>query len=192
MTYNPSIPQPTNLISNSQSQLLANFGQLNTQFGVDHDKFNTGSGNGTGWHKQVTFIAPLSMDPTPASGQGIAYTKTVSGAEQLFYINSEGATQQISGFPVVGAWVVFSGLSPSISASYNVSTVTYNAGTNKYTITFLTNFASANYCVSYTPVSASGGNLGLRSVTPAIGSFIFSNGTNNVGPFYLIFYGPLA
>ncbi len=64
MTYNPSIPQSTDLISVSQGQLLTNFGQLNSQFGGstpttggDHDGFNNGSGNGSGMHNQVTFTA---------------------------------------------------------------------------------------------------------------------------------------
>jgi hypothetical protein len=66
--YNPSIPQASDLISNSQSQILANFGQLNTQFGVDHSAFEAGGSNGTGFHKQVTFPAAVVAAPTGVVG----------------------------------------------------------------------------------------------------------------------------
>ncbi len=107
-TYNPSIPLSTDLISDSQSEILGNFGQLNTQFGIDHIAFNTGSGNGTGFHKQVTFTAPLGSDPTPSSTQGILYTKTAASSSktELFFdsLNSTPANvvQQLTGNLVTG------------------------------------------------------------------------------------------
>ncbi len=53
MGYSPNIPQPTQLLSNSQGDLLTNFQALDTSFGVDHYKFsNTTSNNG--FHNQVT------------------------------------------------------------------------------------------------------------------------------------------
>jgi len=36
MSYNASIPQATDLISQSQSQIQTNFSQANTAFGIDH------------------------------------------------------------------------------------------------------------------------------------------------------------
>lgn len=39
MTYNPFIPQPPDLPSDSQGDLLSNFGLINTFFGVDHVPF---------------------------------------------------------------------------------------------------------------------------------------------------------
>jgi hypothetical protein len=86
-TYNPSIPQPTDLISNSQAQLLANFGQLNTQFAVDHVAFNTGSGNGDGHHKQITFDnAPT--EPTPAGTVSNVFPLLVGSNQELFFKNA--------------------------------------------------------------------------------------------------------
>jgi len=87
MTYNPSIPQPTDLISNSEAQLLANFGQLNTQFGVAHVAFNTGSGNGDCTHKKITFDnAPA--EPTPAGTVSNIFPLLVGSNQELFFKNA--------------------------------------------------------------------------------------------------------
>ncbi len=96
MTYNASIPQPTDLISNSQPQLLANFSQLNTQFGIDHTAFNTGSGNGDGFHKKVT-LANVSAPGTPVSPITVIFSKTVSTKQELHFINDTATTQITSG-----------------------------------------------------------------------------------------------
>lgn len=97
--YNPAIPQATDLISNSQPQILGNFGELNTQFGVDHVAFNTGSANGDGTHKQITFDnAPSAPNPTGTISN--IYPQLVSAIQQLFFKN---ATQvwQLTGLPLV-------------------------------------------------------------------------------------------
>lgn len=87
MTYNPSIPQATDLISNSQAQILANFSQLNTQFGVDHVAFNTGSGNGDGTHKHITFDnAPT--EPTVSGTISSIFPLLVGSNQELFFKNA--------------------------------------------------------------------------------------------------------
>ena len=51
---------------------------------------------------------------------------------------------------IAKAWVRFNGGStPTIAASYNVTSVTYNAA-GDYTITFTTAMPSANYCITGT------------------------------------------
>lgn len=52
MVYYPSIPQANDLIDESQPQILANFSQLNTTYGVDHYAYDSGSNNG--YHNRVT------------------------------------------------------------------------------------------------------------------------------------------
>lgn len=101
MTFNANIPQSTDLISNSQPQILANFSQLNTQFAVDHNAFNTGSGNGNGHHKKVFFDnAPVA--PTVAGTESAIYPGLVSAAQQLFFKNAVGAVQ-LTGTTVASA-----------------------------------------------------------------------------------------
>lgn len=82
--YSASIPQPTDLISNSQSDILGNFAQLNTQFAIDHSAFNTGSGNGTGFHKQITM--PTTVAPgAQTNPQSVWHTKAGVGGVYTNY-----------------------------------------------------------------------------------------------------------
>lgn len=87
MAYKANIPAAADLLSVSQGDLLENFSQLNTQFGVDHDALTT---PGDGFHKKVTIPVPLGSDPSPAGTAGQVYTKDVSGVAQLFFANSAG------------------------------------------------------------------------------------------------------
>ena len=96
--YNDSIPQPAELISVSQGEILTNFTQLNAQFGGktpttggDHDGFNNGSGNGSGMHNQVTFHANQAAPSLTRNGIGGVsglYVNTVGGLSQLFFQNA--------------------------------------------------------------------------------------------------------
>lgn len=97
MTYNPLIPQPTDLLSNSQPQILTNFGQLNTQFSVDHIGFNTGSSNGDGTHKKITFDNATSPTPTPSGTVSNLYPALVSGEQEVIWKNATHTTQITSG-----------------------------------------------------------------------------------------------
>jgi hypothetical protein len=87
MTYNPNIPMPTDNLSVSQGQMLTNFTQLNTQFGVDHTPFRNGGVNGDGFHKQVSFSQARSS-PVLAGTNSMVYPKTVSGVVELFFANA--------------------------------------------------------------------------------------------------------
>ncbi len=59
-TYNNNIPQPGDFPSQSQSQILQNFQQLDTAWAVNHVDFNTAD---QGKHAKVTF--PI-QSPAPA------------------------------------------------------------------------------------------------------------------------------
>jgi len=63
MGYQPDIPQPTDVFPNSQVDILQNFQALDTEFGLEHQPFSTG----TGQHVYVT----LPQGPTlPALNPG--------------------------------------------------------------------------------------------------------------------------
>jgi len=64
MVYLPNIPQPNDKPSKSQSQILGNFGELNTQFGTEHVALNAASGNGQ--HLAIT----LPRNPSVANPTG--------------------------------------------------------------------------------------------------------------------------
>lgn len=81
--YNPSIPQAADKLSASQAQILTNFTELDTQFGVDHTPFDNSGSNGDGFHKKVTHKVQGS-DPGSAASQLVTYAKTSSGSSELF------------------------------------------------------------------------------------------------------------
>lgn len=81
MVYNPSIPQASDVPSQSQGQLLENFGSLNTVFSADHLAFNAVDG---GEHQQITLNSTIA-DPGLADPKCSIYTKTVAGDSELFF-----------------------------------------------------------------------------------------------------------
>lgn len=93
MAYNNAIPQATDLISNSQAQILANFAAI---------------GAATSNLNYLIFPAPQGSDPVPTSTQGVIYTKTASSSSktELFFdsLNSVPANviQQLTGNLVTG------------------------------------------------------------------------------------------
>jgi hypothetical protein len=64
MGYSPNIPQPTDLLSNSQGDLLTKFKALDTSFGVDHYMFSNATSS-NGFHNQVTTPGWVGTPPGP-------------------------------------------------------------------------------------------------------------------------------
>lgn len=149
MTYNAAIPQSTNLISNSQGQILTNFGQLNAQFGGatpstggDHDGFNNGTGNGSGMHNQVTFTANQSapsLTRNSISGVSGLYANTVGGKSQLFFQN---ATQniQITG-PLLSTNSGYVTLQGGLILQWKELSISVSTATFTYPITYSSFFS---------------------------------------------------
>ena len=77
--YNQNIPQPTDALSQSQADLLANFQALKTLIDVNHGTFGAIT---EGKHEKVTF--PAGVDPVVAAGDIALYSKDVAGTSQLF------------------------------------------------------------------------------------------------------------
>lgn len=85
MAYNNDIPQPSDRVKISQSDLLENFATISALLGVDHvitPWTNPATGN-QGKHNQVT-IPEQGSDPTTAANEIALYCKEVSGTSQLF------------------------------------------------------------------------------------------------------------
>lgn len=194
MSYNPSIPQASNLLSNSQAQFLTNFGQINSQFGGtspstggDHDGFNNGSGNGSGAHNQVTFLADQSAPSLTRNSTSCVsglYTNTASAISCLFFQN---ATQnlQLTGptsISTSGSVVIQGGLIlkwGKISFSSGSSTVTYGAA-------FPNNFFSLTMNSDSTTPSVNGIlSYVLASGTGLTGFTAYQNGSGSLTAYYL-------
>lgn len=95
MSYNPNIPQSSDFLSVSQTDLLTNFTQLDDLFGQDHEKFSAGSNQGK--HNKSTYLEQ-STAPSTAANEGALYAKAISGITQLFFRDeSNGTEHQMTG-----------------------------------------------------------------------------------------------
>lgn len=171
MTFNPLIPQATDLISNSQAQLLANNGQLNAQYGADHDGFNTGSGNGSGMHDQVTFLANQSkpsLTRNSVAGVSGLYCNEVSSVSCLFFQNSTqniqltGATNVSSKYITLPGGVIMQWGSFTISAGQTQSS----------TINFPISFPNAIFSVQITTQNSAPTNNAPSYTTGGTSNFV--------------------
>ena len=84
----------------------------------------------------------FSDSTTQASAGLTAASPTIASGVLTF----PDATTQSSGSGVAKAWVVYNSSAQTISASYNVSSVTYNS-TGLFTVNFTNAFTDANYGV---------------------------------------------
>ncbi len=73
MTFDPNIPLPADELVNSQGDLLTNFTELDTQFGINHGKFSDTTGD-AGKHKFATFVEQAN-DPVSKGDEYILYSK---------------------------------------------------------------------------------------------------------------------
>lgn len=103
MTYTPSTPASgAENISVSQPKIKANFESINTYIQRDHYAFDDLTSSLRGLHQQITFPAPLAVDPSTSSLRGSFYTKAdvndSSARPQLFFQNINGVNnvQQIT------------------------------------------------------------------------------------------------
>jgi len=110
MTFDPNVPQASDLISDSQSDILTNFQQLNAIFGSNAaaDHYQWDAVTNAGLHKQITLPVARTTDPTlSASNTGMIYTKTVSGAAQPFFAGWNGTATVVSPLGASGSTPIF-------------------------------------------------------------------------------------
>jgi hypothetical protein len=188
MTYQPGIPIASDFLATSQGDLLTNFTQLNTQFGVDHTPFNTGSGNGDGTHLQVTINDPLVSDPSPIGDGGVYYTKdNGSGVAVPYFANSNGAFElggSASGFTLntttgstATGYILFPASAFILMWGSNVAAGT-GAGTKSVTFPTITGLGSPGF-----PTACLNVQVSLQSPNPnvQIGVRILQGSTSQTG-----------
>ncbi len=89
--YQPNIPTGLVNLDEDYLNLLHNFQQLDTSFGINHIKYSVAPNNG-----KHTFVEmPISSGiPTPLTGsEGTLYTKTSSAVSELFYTPDNSGNQ---------------------------------------------------------------------------------------------------
>ena len=127
--YLNNIPQASDRLSVSQGQFLVNFGQLNTQFGIDHVPFNNSGSNGSGFHKQVTLAADVAS-PSITGAVGSVHANTFNSNHELFYMNAVRDMQVTSSSfktytPTKTGTATFTGLSAISGYSSVIGGVTF-------------------------------------------------------------------
>lgn len=174
MTYSNAIPQPTDLISISQGDILTNFSQLYTVLAQDHIELDDGTVANRGKHKQVT-LPELGADPATAANERAFYAKAASGVTQLFMrAESNGTVDQLT-YPYTNAQdgtFVFSG---GIRFQWGKETVT--AGAASVAVTFPVAFSGAPYSVVCTPdgIPISDASRGMGATNQAAAGFTIQN-----------------
>jgi len=99
MTFQPTIPKSTDLISVSQGDILNNFTAIGTSFDVNHIDFNAA---GAGKHKFVE-MPNQAGDPAGAATEGTIYTKVATQTELFFRRDAGTVVQMTNGTPnIVG------------------------------------------------------------------------------------------
>ncbi len=148
MTYNAGIPQATDVISESQGQLLTNFTQLNTIFGFDHVTFNDATAADRGKHDQLTLVQAAG-DSATAVDENALYSKNDGGNTRLFFRQeNNGTVIQLTGAdPVLAA--AGSTFLPGLTAGNILVQWANVAATNNVAITFATAFSAAPFVVLF-------------------------------------------
>jgi hypothetical protein len=97
MVFNPQIPKPSDLLSNSQGDLLSNNGFLNASFSRNHVPLNIATNNGKHTFIELPVLSAIP-NPTPplSAGQGTLYTKTVTQSQIFFTPGTSGNEYQLT------------------------------------------------------------------------------------------------
>lgn len=115
MTYNPAIPKPADLMSVSQGDLLENFSQLNTQFGVNHVEFDDAGAN-KGKHKFCSFVEQAA-DPAVQSDEYIIYSKEDDSGDTELYARPEAGAG--NSYQITKDANLYLGLIPVVSVNWD-------------------------------------------------------------------------
>jgi hypothetical protein len=181
MTFNPNVPQPNDLLSDSQVDILQNFSSSNTSFGINHYPFDDATIN-NGKHKFVQMPVQGST-PVIAAGDGALYTRTDGGESQLFYTpDATGNTYQITrcitaSSGTFGTFTVFDGTQPRVTGGwtflpggllmqYGILTSPVNNDTIKFPVAF------NNFCLP--TVTAIRSNTDDKTISVKTGSVTLS------------------
>jgi hypothetical protein len=131
-TYKPNIPQPADIMSQSQNDILENFQQINTVFAVNHVAFEAA---GEGKHTQVTLPEnPAPTNTAAAEANIYAQLSAITNNTELYWqregngtrIEWTGLLAQTNGWTRLPSGILLKwGNAPSVGFD---STVVYPAG----------------------------------------------------------------
>ncbi len=189
MTFQRNIPQPGDLISVSQDNLLQNFEAINDSYDVNHVLFNQ---TGDGKHKFVEMPAQTS-DPAGATTEVTLFSRTKTlpstGVVDLWYKrNNEGTAFQLTGPNPTNATKGLTFLPGGLLLQWNTeSTVADNQA-----YTFLTAFSSAPYSIILTPTrdATAVRSMYVKEGTVATGGFSIRTSSSAFNNLFWMAIGP--
>lgn len=166
MTFSPNIPQGTDQPSQSQSQILTNFQQINTVFGANHVSLIDSTVANRGKHNIVVMPQQASGAATNST-EGALYTKALGGAPNLYWRrNSNGAEiPMTSNVTPSSAANGFTFLPGNMLMQWGTTTIPVGLSSS---IPFATAFSVAPYSIVCTFLRSSG--------TTTVGSVYISSG----------------
>lgn len=144
MVFNPNIPTPTDIPSQSQAQLLANFSTSNTVFGINHVPFDAALNNGK--HNFATLLNQAG-DPATAAGELAIYAKSFGGVS-TYYMRKEsnGTVIQLSNVDPI----LFNPASTFLPGGYLLQFGNLNVIAGNNTVNFPIAFNSPPFSVTIT------------------------------------------
>lgn len=144
-TYKADIPQASDTLSQSQTDLLNNFDALQDFMESNHYDANSAY---SGKHKVVQFPVAQSADPATAAGEMALYTKTVSGSPHLFLRGESSGTALDLTLRATSGGVTYTYLPSGLIMQFGLTSVSAGSPT---TITLATAYATTNYSILITP-----------------------------------------
>lgn len=183
--YDPAKPQPEDILSDSQEDLLNNFTDLDTYLRVNHVAFDEAN---FGKHNFLTLPRNTPGLATGAQEVGLYCRHDNFDIPQLFFraagLPTSARGTQMTPMPSIFAWGTFDEAAATVGSKYNISSVAANVNPGDYTITFENNLASQEYFpffISKRKISAAYPTIIATTVnTIRVGFFSFVSGSGTV------------
>lgn len=198
MTYQPSIPQASDIIATSQQDILDNFTQLNSIYGTlgDHYAWDNGTPSEQNRHAKVTLPrlptanAPGNATPVPGAQDGVIYAKETVSQTIPYWRKDAGAVD----FPLlpIRAMGRFTFAGADVGTPFNL-TVSAGGGTLAQTLSFTEDMPDTNYLVlvqGYNSSTAGSRDNLVDDTSIAVGSFdiLFANSANQYNQYAVVVF----
>lgn len=184
MSYNNAIPQSTDLISNSQAQILGNFasidsGTTGTGVGFSRNHVTMTDGTNGGLHNEIDFYQALSS-PTISGFVGALYPKTVTN-DELFFKNG---TQDMQ---MSNSTLTASSGQGMLPGGLQIRSAVISGALQINPVVFSSDFPNACIAVVCTADTSTSVSLTVQNLTKH--QFNFSRGGGGSTTFYYIAVG---
>jgi len=208
MSYQPGVPSGSVPLNQDYANLKNNFGQLNTQFLVDHVPLTSTSGiPPNGYHTAVHLVPVSTTASNPPNNQPInGYTATtgygqlfdaqindgINTDEALFYLSGSNRLMQLTrNFVPVAATNGYTFLPGGLILQWGIKTVSASSTTP---LLFSTNniaFPTSCFNVSVTGIRSNSGGDGIFVLSGSVSNtgFTFRNGSASITQAYWVAIG---